>query len=115
MNKFNMFEGLESTSQDDILDINDINDITNEDGTNSEDIQDEIISITMKTESKKKYSSLVVSRSKEEYETYIEGFYYETHYHPLTNEPYQVKVTVLKPEVNPFELLKPAYCYGTTN
>lgn len=75
----------------------------------------EIISITPKADSKKKFTSAPVARTQEEYDECVESFYFETHYHPETNEPYEVKVTVLKPEVNPMELLRPAYAYATSH
>lgn len=75
----------------------------------------EIISVTPKADTKKKYTSAPAQRTKEDYESYIEGIYFETHYHPVTNEAYEVKVTMLKPEVNPMELLRPAYAFATTH
>ncbi len=111
--KFNMFEDFEEPKVRKVL--HDDYDSENVD-TEFSDVEDvEIVSITMKTESRKKFASSVVSRSQEEYETYIEGVYFETHKHPLTGEDYQVKVTVLKPEINPQELLRPAYAYSTNH
>lgn len=110
--KFNMFEGLEDSKVLKVLHDtdSDTNDVDNE---YNDDV--EIISVTMKTESRKKLSAAVVSRSQEEYETYIESIHYETLVHPVSGEEYQVKVTVLKPEVNLQELLRPAYAYSTNH
>ena len=103
--KFNMFDNFEEPKASQLSDENDYND--------TEEV--EIVSITMKTESRKKFASAVVARSQEEYETFIESVYFETHQHPVTGEDYQVKVTVLKPEVNVLETLKPAYAYSTNH
>ena len=110
--KFNMFEGIEEEKvlkvlHDDSYDENDVDNEFNDDV--------EIISVTMKTESRKKFSSSVVSRTQEEYETFIESVHYETLTHPTSGEQYQVKVTVLKPEINPQELLRPVYAYSTNH
>lgn len=105
--KFNMFEGMEEKVQK----------VLHSDDTDLEygEEEVEIVSITMKTDTRKKYAAAVVARSQEEFDTYVEGFYYETLYRPDTNEPYQVKVTVLRPEVNPMELMRPAYAYSTSH
>ncbi|UYE98480.1 hypothetical protein XbC2_51 [Xanthomonas phage XbC2] len=112
--KFNMFEDFEEPKVRKVLhdDSYDSNDVENEYGDTDEV---EIVSVTMKTESRKKFAASVIARSQEEYETYIEGVYFETHKHPVTGEDYQVKVTVLKPEINPQELLRPAYAYSTNH
>lgn len=109
--KFNMFEDFEEPKvrkvlHDDSHDENDVDEL-------NDDV--EIISVTMKTESRKKFAASVVSRSQEEYETYIESVHYETLTHPESGVQYQVKVTVLKPEINPQELLRPAYAYSTNH
>ena len=110
--KFNMFEDFEEPKvlkvlHDDSIDENDVDNEYNDDV--------EIVSVTMKTESRKKYSAAVVSRSQEEYETFVESVHYETLKHPVSGIEYQVKVTVLKPEINPQELLRPAYAYSTNH
>jgi hypothetical protein len=109
--KFNMFENFEEPKVRKVL-YDDSEDVETEYNA-EEDV--EIVSVTMKTESRKKFAASVISRSQEDYETYIEGVYFETHKHPLTGEDYQVKVTVLKPEINPQELLRPAYAYSTNH
>lgn len=104
--KFNMFEDME---EDKVLKVlhEDHNDEYNEDV--------EIVSVTMKTDTRKKYAASVISRSQEDYETYIENVYFETLTHPVSGIEYQVKVTVLKPEINPMELMRPAYAYSTNH
>lgn len=83
------------------------------DEMNFEDnIESEIVSRTIKADTKKKYTPMVASRSQEEYETFIQSTYTEVHY-TSSGEPYEVKVTVLKPEVNPMELLRPAYAFSS--
>lgn len=96
-NKFDMFATLEER---------DFNDIENE--------EVEVVSVTAKADSKKKYNT-VTARSKEEYETFIDSVHYETLTHPTTGEDYQVKVTVLKPEVNPLENMRPVFAYSTNH
>ncbi|AZU98030.1 hypothetical protein SEPL_337 [Salmonella phage SE_PL] len=95
--KFDMFASLEER---------DFNAIENE--------EVEVVSVTAKSDTKKKYST-VTSRTKEEYETFIESIHYETLTHPTTGEEYQVKVTVLKPEVNPLENMRPVFAYSTNH
>lgn len=95
--KFDMFASLNER---------DFNDIENE--------EVEVVSVTAKTEGRKKFSTVTV-RSQEDYETFIESIHYETHTHPTTGEEYQVKVTVLKPEVNPLEQMKPCFAYSTNH
>ena len=112
--KFNMFENFEEPKVLKVLHEESL-DSNNVDTEYSDTEEVEILSVTMKTESRKKFASSVVSRSQEEYETYIEGAYFETHKHPVTGEDYQVKVTVLKPEINPTELLRPAYAYSLSH
>ncbi len=104
--KFNMFEGHDAKVQEPVLS-------TDTDNEYNDDV--EIVSITMKTESRRKMTAAVVTRTQEEYEEFIESTYFETHIHPLTGEEYQVKVTVLKPEINQQELLRPAYAYSTSH
>jgi|AGFT01.1.fsa_nt_gi hypothetical protein len=96
-NKFDMFATLEER---------DFNDIENE--------EVEVVSVTAKADSKKKYST-VTARSQEEYETFIDSVHFETLTHPTTGEEYQVKVTVLKPEVNPLENMRPVFAYSTNH
>lgn len=91
--KFDMFADIDAESKDDV----------------------EVVSVTLKSESKKKLSATVHVRSKEEYETYIESIHYETMYRPDTNEPYQVKVTILKPEINPMENIRPVFAYSSNH
>lgn len=110
--KFNMFEDFEEAKVRKVLhdDSQDENDVDNE---YNDDV--EIVSVTMKTESRKKFAASVVSRSQEDYETFIESVHYETLTHQVSGVQYQVKVTVLKPEINPQELLRPAYAYSTNH
>ncbi|EBS4516664.1 hypothetical protein DQT32_04545 [Salmonella enterica subsp. enterica serovar Braenderup] len=108
--KFNMFDGMEEVKVRKVL-----HEESNEEEFNEYSDDVEIVSVTMKTDTRKKYAAAVVSRSQEEYETYIESFYYETLIHPETKQEYQVKVTVLKPEINPMELMRPAYAYSTNH
>lgn len=65
-------------------------------------------------EGKKRFGS-GPSRTKEEYETFIESVHYETLIHPLSGEEYSVRVTVLKPEVNPLEFMRPVFAYSTNH
>ena len=109
--KFNMFEDFEESKVRKVLHDDSIDD----DGVDNENDDVEIISITMKTESRKKFAASVISRTQEDYETFIESAYFETLTHPVSGEQYQVKVTVLKPEINPQELLRPAYAYSTNH
>lgn len=98
-NKFDMFASLADR---------DFNDIENE--------EVELVSVTAKAEgnSSKKLRTVTV-RSQEEYETFIESVHFETLKHPTTGEEYQVKVTVLKPEVNPLENMRPVFAYSTNH
>lgn len=98
-NKFDMFASLVDR---------DFNDIENE--------EVEVVSVTAKSESSsvKKLRTVAV-RSQEEYETFIDSIHFETHIHPVSGEEYQVKVTVLKPEVNPLETLRPVFAYSTNH
>lgn len=73
--------------------------------------QSEVVSVTLKADSKKKPAERR-ARSQEEYETFIESVHYETFY-TKDGAPYEVRVTVLKPEVNPLENLKPVYCWAS--
>lgn len=109
--KFNMFDGHEEPVVQKVLHEDSYNE--NEVDEYSDEV--EIVSITMKTESRKKFAAAVVTRSQEEYETFIESTHFETLTHPVSGEEYQVKVTVLKPEINPQELLRPAYAYSTNH
>lgn len=84
----------------------------NDELVNFNDDESEIVSRTIKSDTKKKYTPMVASRSQEEYETYITGSYKETWYKP-NGEAYEVTITVLKPEVNPMELLRPAYAFSS--
>lgn len=109
--KFNMFDGFEEPV---------VNKVLHDDSYNENEVDEfneevEIVSITMKTESRKKFAAAVVTRSQEEYETFVESTHFETLIHPESGEEYQVKVTVLKPEINPQELLRPAYAYSTNH
>lgn len=108
--KFNMFDGLEDQKVFKVLHDSDTENDVDE---LNDDV--EIVSITMKSESRKKFSASVISRSQEEYETFIDSVHYETLTHPVSGLEYQVKVTVLKPEINPQELLRPAYAYSTNH
>ncbi|QOI70996.1 hypothetical protein pEaSNUABM12_00058 [Erwinia phage pEa_SNUABM_12] len=110
-NKFNMFDGLDVEKTRKVLHDEDHETSTGE----VPEVPDEIVSITMKTDTRKKYAAAVVARSQEEYDTYVIGHYFETLIHPETKQEYQVKVTVLKPEVNPMELMRPAYAYSTNH
>lgn len=101
--KFNMFEDFETVKN---VVPTDAYDAYGEDEV-------EVLSVTMKTDTKKKYAAAVTARSQEEYEECIESIHFETLIHPTTGESYEVKVTVLKPEINPMELLRPAYAYST--
>jgi hypothetical protein len=96
-NKFDMFATLNER---------DFNEIENE--------EVELVSVTAKSDSKKKYRTVAV-RSQEEYETFIDSIHFETLTHPTTGEDYQVKVTVLKPEINPQENLRPVFAYSTNH
>lgn len=100
--KFNMFEDFETLK----VAPTDAYDMYGEEEV-------EVVSVTMKTDTKKKYAAAVVARSQEEFDECVESFHYETLVHPTTGESYEVKVTVLKPEINPMELLRPAYAYST--
>ncbi|WNA15742.1 hypothetical protein XaC1_99 [Xanthomonas phage XaC1] len=70
--------------------------------------------VTVIAESKRKMNSNTPVRSQEEYEEHI----LSTHFETMTKEDgstYEVKVTVLKPGINPLENMKPAYCYATSS
>lgn len=96
-NKFDMFANLAER---------DFNEIENE--------EVELVSVTAKSDSKKKYRTVAV-RSQEEYDTFVESVRYDTLTHPISGEEYQVKVTVLKPEINPQENLRPVFAYSTNH
>lgn len=55
---------------------------------------------------------LVPTRTLEAYNEMIDHVYYEEHTNSI-GETRTVKVTVLKPEVNPLEFIKPVFVYGT--
>lgn len=113
--KFNMFENFDEAKVRKVLhDESYDSDNVDTDDSDNEEVT-EIVSVTMKTEGRKKFAASVIARSQEEYETFIESVYFETHKHPTTGEDYQVKVTVLTPEINPQELLRPAYAYSTNH
>lgn len=65
-------------------------------------------------EGKKRFGS-GPTRTKEEYEACIESIHYETLTHPISGEEYSVRVTVLKPEVNPLENMRPVFAYSTNH
>lgn len=109
IDKFNMFENIEDNDEQSYS----YESTESSESDESDDV--EIVSITMKSDTKKRYTGSVITRSQEDYETYIDYVYYETVYHPTTNEPYQVKVTVLKPEINPLEMMRPVYAYSTNH
>lgn len=80
-----------------------------------EEVQDDVPverTVKINTESKKKFASNTPARSQEEYEEWIESTRYETMTHP-DGTTYEVKVTVLKPGVNPLENMKPAYAFAS--
>lgn len=96
-NKKNKVQSVQVTFEDDII----------------EDDSDVERTVKINTDTKKKYASSVPARSQEEYEEWIES----THFTVLTKEDgttYEVKVTVLKPGINPLENLRPAYAYSTS-
>ena len=93
--KFNPFEALELEEKKDL-----------------EFEEDQEIVVGVRADSKRKFSASVISRSVEEYEEHIESIHYET-MTTADGVPYEVKVTVLKPELNPMELLRPAFAYTT--
>lgn len=96
-NKFDMFANLTER---------DFNEIENE--------EVELVSVTAKTEGKKKYKTVTV-RSQEEYDSYVDSIHFETLTHPESGLNYEVKVTVLKPEINPQENLRPVFAYSTNH
>lgn len=101
-NKFDMFSGLEERDFE----------------TVQPEVQDDIV-LDQETElevqeGKKRFGS-GPSRTKEEYEACIESIHYETLTHPTTGEEYSVRVTVLKPEVNPLENMRPVFAYSTNH
>lgn len=98
-NKFDMFASLVDRDFDQI-----------------ENEEVELVSVTAKAEgsSSKKLRTVTV-RSQEDYETFIESVRYDTLIHPSSGEEYQVKVTVLKPEVNPLENMRPCFAYSSTH
>lgn len=108
--KFNMFEGMDSEEENEVISNPDEMEYDNFDPDADES---EILSSTMLGDTKKKYGNAVPTRSVEEYNALIESVYFETHYHPVTGEPYEVKVTVFKPEINPMELLRPAFAFSS--
>lgn len=94
--KFDMFAGLEER------DFN-------------EEPEVQVDEVIEETPSPKKKPGTVIHRTKEEYEEMIDHVYYETHKRPDTGEDYQVKVTVLKPEINPLENMRPVFAYSTNH
>lgn len=99
-NKFDMFAGLEERNFNEVqIEI---------------EVQDEVVTELEVQEGKKKYGT-GPSRTKEEYEEMIESVHYETLVHPTSGLEYQVRVTVLKPEVNPLENMRPVFAYSTNH
>lgn len=68
--------------------------------------------VKINKEAKRKYSSNTPARSVEEYEEWVDSVHYETMTRP-DGSTYEVKVTVLKPGVNPLEHMRPAYAFST--
>lgn len=99
-NKFDMFASL---ADRDFMDI--------------ENEEVEVVSVTAKAEgnSAKKLRTNAIVRSQEEYDSFVESVHFETMTHPTTGQEYQVKVTVLKPEVNPLENMRPVFAYSTNH
>lgn len=82
--------------------------------TSPESIEDEIISVKFKANSdskKNRFSPKGPIRTREEYMEYVVSTYTEEHTN-AAGEVRVITVDVLKPEINPFELLRPAYAYG---
>jgi len=80
-----------------------------------EEVQDDVPverTVKINTDTKKKYSSNAPARSQEEFDEWVESVHYETMTHP-DGSTYEVKVTVLKPGVNPLEHMKPAYAFAS--
>lgn len=85
-----------------------------EDSENFSKEEDQIISTKVKlnnTADKRGKFSKAQMRTTEEYLTYVESSYYEEHVNS-EGTVHTVKVDVIRPEVNPYELLRPAYAYG---
>lgn len=101
-NKFDMFSGLEERGFETVQP--EVQDDTVPDQETELEVQ----------EGKKRFGS-GPTRTKEEYEACIESVHYETLTHPTTGEEYSVRVTVLKPEMNPLELMRPAFAYSTNH
>lgn len=101
-NKFDMFSGLEER------DFETVQPEVQEDNVPDQETELEV------QEGKKRFGS-GPSRTKEEYEACIESIHYETLTHPTTGEEYSVRVTVLKPEVNPLENMRPVFAYSTNH
>lgn len=99
-NKFDMFSGLEERGFETVLP--EVQDDTVPDQETELEVQ----------EGKKRFGS-GPTRTKEEYEECIESVHYETLTHPTTGEEYSVRVTVLKPEVNPLENMRPVFAYSS--
>ena len=76
----------------------------------------EIVSVSLNAEPKRiKTQRTVAQRSTEDYNKHIQSSYYETHINQNTGEEYKVKVTVLEPEVNPLETMRPVYAYSSNH
>ncbi|UYL05338.1 hypothetical protein DIDNDMLP_00353 [Klebsiella phage KP13-7] len=78
-----------------------------EEGEESEQVSTQLVANTKRSMIARK-----PTRSQEEYESFIESKYTEVHY-MSDGTPYDVTVTVLKPEVNDLEGLKQCYAYQT--
>ena len=102
-NKFDMFAGLEERDFNE-KSFNEVDDVQNTNQETELEVQ----------EGKKRFNA-GPTRTKEEYEEMIDSVHYETHYRPESGEEYQVRVTVLKPEVNPLENMRPVFAYSTNH
>lgn len=103
-NKFDMFAGMQERDFEVLKSIDE--DVVENETELEVQIQEQ--------ETKKRFGS-GPTRTKEEYEEMIESVHYETLTHPVSGEEYSVRVTVLKPEINPLENLRPVFAYSTNH
>lgn len=72
----------------------------------------EVVSSTVRSESRKKFAPSTPTRSLEEYEAMIESVEMITLYRK-DGSSYEAKLTKFKPEDNPMEHIRPVFVYGT--
>lgn len=72
----------------------------------------EVVSSTVRSDSRRKFAPSTPLRSQEEYDSMIESVEMIT-LHRKDGSSYEAKLTKFKPEDNPMEHIRPVFVYGT--